>query len=71
MIEKACNRCGGGIVFGHEYQTGKVLPLSVGLNVYRVVQENVVTLDTNALVPHVCITPKDGPRPDRELTEQK
>lgn len=71
MSAKACNRCGGVIVFGHEQGTGRIIPLSVGQKVYRVVEKDVVTLDPKALVPHVCITANDEqlPRPDRDFTE--
>ncbi len=59
MSAKACYRCGGLIVFGKEQDTGKIIPLSVGARVYRVVKENIVVLDSKALVPHVCLSKAD------------
>lgn len=70
MSAKPCNRCGGLIVFGKEQETGRIIPLSVGKRVYRMVKENVVTLDSKAFVPHVCITEtRSEPSPERDFTE--
>ncbi len=68
MIAKACNRCGGPIVFGKEQETGRIIPLSVGAKVYRVVKENIVTLDPKALVPHICMSPQT-PQAERHFSE--
>lgn len=72
MSAKACNRCGGPIVFGKDEDTGRIIPLSVGARVYRMVRENIVTLDSKAFVPHVCLTGRElEPPPDRDFTEPK
>lgn len=71
MSAKLCNRCGWQIVFGKEHETGKIIPLSVGARVYRVIKENIVSLDPKALVPHVC-QPQGTlptPPPDRNFSE--
>ena len=57
-------------MFGHEKITGRIIPLSVGNNVYRVLKENIVELDPKALVRHVCIsTPPPEPSPARDFNE--
>ncbi len=72
MSAKACDRCGGVIVFGKERDTGRIIPLSVGSKVYRVVKANIVELDPKALVRHVCITePAKEPSPEIDFTEPK
>jgi hypothetical protein len=71
MSAKACNRCGRGIVFGTEKDTGKVIPLSVGAKVYRVVKDNIVELDPKALIPHVCHTGAAVPAPEPHFSEPK
>ncbi len=74
MSAKACNKCGGLIVFGHEKITGKIIPLSVGNNVYRVIKENIVELDPKALVRHVCLHKDDvppSPSPVKDFNEPK
>lgn len=68
MSAKPCYRCGGVIVFGKEQDTGKIIPLSVGSKVYRVIKENIVALDPKALVPHVCVDRKPiEPSPARDF----
>lgn len=62
MSAKACNRCGGIIVFGTEQETGRVIPLMVGGEVYRIVKESIVTKDPKALIKHVCQTKPPEPR---------
>jgi hypothetical protein len=71
MSAKACSRCSQPIVFGKERETGRIIPLSVGARVYRVIRENIVELDPKALVPHVCATTPTPPPPppDRDFTE--
>ncbi len=72
MSAKACDRCGGIIVFGREKDTGKIIPLSVGSRVYRIIKENIVEVDPKALVRHVCITEKPKePSPAQDFTEAK
>ena len=72
MSAKPCDRCGGVIVFGKERDTGRIIPLSVGSKVYRIVKENIVELDTKALIRHVCITEKPKePSPSLDFTEPK
>lgn len=70
MSAKACDRCGGVIVFGKERDTGRIIPLSVGSKVYRVIKGNEVELDSKALVRHVCITERQAePSPAVDFTE--
>jgi hypothetical protein len=71
MSAKPCNRCGEIIVFGKEQETGRIIPLMVGARVYRVIKENIVSLDPKALVPHVCQTQVKPPMPppDRDYSE--
>lgn len=73
MSAKACNKCGGLIVFGHEKITGRIIPLSVGNNVYRVIKENIVELDPKALVRHVCLSKAEvaAETPPVDFTEPK
>ncbi len=72
MSAKACTRCGGVIVFGKEKDTGRIIPLSVGGKVYRVIRENLVELDPKALIPHVCSTDKTTqPIPEKDFREPK
>jgi len=72
MSAKACDRCGGVIVFGKDSMTGQIIPLSVGSRVYRIVKENIVELDPKALIRHVCITDKPKePSPSQDFNEPK
>ncbi len=73
MSSKACDKCGRLIVFGKEKITGKISPLSVGNNVYRVIKGSEIELDPKALVRHVCIstpTPTE-PSPAKDFNEPK
>ncbi len=70
MSAKACDHCGGVIVFGKDRDTGQIIPLSVGSKVYRVVKGNEVALDPKALIRHVCITKKPvEPSPAQDFNE--
>lgn len=69
MSAKPCKLCGGIIVFGTEQETGKVLPLMVGGEVYRVVKDNIVTKDPKALIRHVCQINQNPPPRDRHFSE--
>lgn len=70
MSSKPCDRCGGVIVFGREKETGKIIPLSVGSKVYRIIKGNEVELDPKALIRHVCLTDKPSqPSPEKDFTE--
>lgn len=70
MSAKACDKCGGVIVFGKDRETGQIIPLSVGSKVYRIVKENIVELDSKALIRHVCISPKPKePSPSQDFSE--
>lgn len=72
MSAKACDKCGGVIVFGKDRETGRIIPLSVGSKVYRIVKENIVELDPKALIRHVCISePRREPSPSVDFTEPK
>ncbi len=72
MSAKACDKCGGVIVFGKEKDTGKVIPLSVGSKVYRIIKENIVEIDPKALVRHVCISPPQATAsPAQDFSEPK
>ncbi len=71
MSAKPCNKCDQPIVFGKEEMTGRIIPLSVGSRVYRVIKENIVELDPKALVPHICGQVKVPPRPDVNYSEPK
>lgn len=70
MSAKPCNRCGRVIVFGREKETDRVIPLSVGSKVYKVIKDDVVELDPKALVPHVCAPSIPGAEP-RDFSEPK
>ena len=72
MSAKACDKCGGVIVFGKDIDTGRIIPLSVGSKVYRIVKENIVELDPKALIRHVCISekPKEA-SPAHDFNEPK
>lgn len=70
MSAKLCSRCRRPIVFGKERDTGRIIPLSVGAKVYRVIKDDVVEIDPKALVPHVCAaTPVPDPVPERAYSE--
>lgn len=72
MSAKACDKCGGIIVFGKDRETGRIIPLSVGSKVYRIVKENIVELDPKALVRHVCLSERPAqPSPVQDFTEPK
>ncbi len=72
MSAKACERCGGVIVFGKDRETGQIIPLSVGSRVYRIIKENIVELDKKALIRHVCLNDRPSePSPAQDFNEPK
>ncbi len=57
-------------MFGTDRDTGAILPLSVGINVYRKVKGQEVERYHEALVRHVCqVVPNHTPVPDRDFSE--
>lgn len=67
MSAKPCDRCGKAIVFGEDIETGKIIPLEVGQNVWRMVKNQLVTLDPKGFIRHRCEIPElrpPGYRPD-------